>query len=379
MNTEKRADIAIVGAGIVGLSLAYAAARKGQKVVVFERTPRPLGASIRNFGMIWPIGQAPGKTHQRAMRSRQLWSEVAAQAGFWVAENGSMHLAYHYDEMNVLAEFAAKAEESGYEGCKLLGPNKVMGKSRGVRMEKLHGGLWSPTEMTVDPREVVRKLPEWLQTVHGVEFHFGKAVTHITAPHLEAGGETWQADKIYVCSGSDFETLYPQVFADSGITKCKLQMMRTKPQPRNWSLGPSLCAGLTLRHYASFRDCASLPALSERITRESPDFSKWGIHVLLAQNAQGELVIGDSHEYGLAPDPFDREDVNQIILKYLHTFSQAPNFEIAERWNGVYSSLKDQTEFIAHPEKGVTIVNGLGGAGMTLSFGLAEELLESHG
>jgi glycine/D-amino acid oxidase-like deaminating enzyme len=101
---------------------------------------------------------------------------------------------------------------------------------------------------------------------------------------------------------------------------------------------------------------------------------KHGIHVLLSQTSLGELTIGDSHEYG-ALSPFDREEINEAILDYLKSFAVAPSFEIVERWHGIYPKLPGKTEFIARPEKGVTIVNGLGGAGMTFSFGLAAEIV----
>jgi D-hydroxyproline dehydrogenase subunit beta len=176
-----------------------------------------------------------------------------------------------------------------------------------------------------------------------------------------------------VCSGADFETLYPAIFAESGITKVKLQMMRTAPQFNHWKLGPSLCAGLTLTHYGAFADCRSLPALKTRIATETPHFPQWGIHVMMSQNASGELIIGDSHEYGLNPQPFDQDEINQLILNYLKTFANPPSLAIAATWHGVYAKLPGKTEFVARPQPGVTIVNALSGAGMTLSFGLAEE------
>src|SRR5437870_824187 len=106
MNSERFTD-AIVGAGIVGLAHAYHLARRGRRVVVMERGERASGASVRNFGMLWPIGQPPGEMHRLALRSREIWRAVLADAGLWHEETGSLHLAYRADEEAVLKEFIA--------------------------------------------------------------------------------------------------------------------------------------------------------------------------------------------------------------------------------------------------------------------------------
>jgi len=370
VTTIRKTDIAIVGAGIVGLAHAIAAAKQGLSVTVFERNLKAVGASIRNFGMIWPIGQPTGQLFDRALRSRQLWLEIAPQAGIDIEPSGSLHLAYRQDELAVLEEFVAIRPE-----VKLLSAAEVAAKSPAAITDGLLGALWSATETIVDPRQALWQLPDFLTHTYGIKFQFGQAVTEINYPHFLAGGDRWQAERILICSGSDFETLYPQVYAQVPITKCKLQMMRTAPQPHNWRLGASLCGGLTLTHYDSFTSCPSLKALKDRVAQETPYFPQWHIHVMVSQNALGELTIGDSHEYGLNPEPFDREDINTFILDYLSKFAKFPAPAIAQRWHGVYAKLPGKTELIVHPEPGVTIVNALGGAGMTLSLGLAEETI----
>lgn len=367
-------QIAIIGAGIVGLAHALAAAKKGFQVTVFDRHSAAVGASIRNFGMVWPVGQPAGKLLNRALRSRDIWLEVATATGIYLEPGGSLHVAYREDELAVLEEFVASTQDAPYQ-VKLLTAEETVETSPAVVPDGLLGALYSTTEVVVDPREAIATLPSFLQEKYGVTVQWNTAVTAIDPPRFKAGEEWWTAEHIFVCSGMDFETLYPQVFADSGMTKVKLQMMRTVPQPHHWRIKTSLAAGLTLTHYTSFAHCPSLPALKHRIQTETPHFPQWGIHVMVSQNAVGELALGDTHEYGLNPDPFDRAYLNQYVLNYLQTFARIPDLAIAETWSGVYAKRPGATEFIAHPNPGVTIVNGLSGAGMTLSFGCAEEVL----
>ena len=121
-------SILIVGAGILGLSHAYAAAKRGLKVQVFERTGTPLGASVRNFGQALVTGQPPGDMLDLALASRSIWAEWSRHAGFDLKRNGSYLFARTEAEEHLLEAFCqGRAREYDYR-VELL---------RGVELEHL--------------------------------------------------------------------------------------------------------------------------------------------------------------------------------------------------------------------------------------------------
>jgi FAD dependent oxidoreductase TIGR03364 len=365
-------DVAIIGAGIVGLAHAWSAARRGHRVTLFERSPRAAGASIRNFGMIWPIGQPPGEPHAIALRSRAAWLELAREARLWVNPCGSIHVAFRPDEWAVLQEFGGLASELGYE-CTLFTPTEVLQRSPAVCPDGLLGGLFSPSELCVNPRAAVRSLPGWLAERFGVRLKFDTTITRIGPSQAQsADGRMWVFDRAVVCSGADFETLFPEVFVASSPSRCKLQMLKTAPQPSGWNLGPHLAGGLTLRHYANFTACKSLVALKARIAAETPELDRFGIHVMVSQNDANELILGDSHEYGIDIEPFDKSEIDDLIIRELRRMIRIPDWSIAERWHGIYAKHLAGPLFEAEPLPKVHLCTGTGGAGMTMAFGLAE-------
>lgn len=154
-------------------------------------------------------------------------------------------------------------------------------------------------------------------------------------------------------------------------------MLRFAPLEHDWRIGTAVCGGLSLIHYNSFKVAPSLPVLKERYSGEMSEYLQWGIHVMVSQNEKGELTVGDSHEYGLTFDPFDQSFINELIIQYLRQFMICNDWKLVQSWNGIYpKSTVGQTEIFVQAEQGVYVVNGLSGAGMTLSFGLAEELVD---
>jgi FAD dependent oxidoreductase TIGR03364 len=369
---NRRFDLIVVGSGIAGLAHAWLAAKSGMRVLVLERSSRAAGASVANFGMLWPIGQPAGPMLQLALASRALWLEVLGEAGLPFRATGSLHAVCREDEARVAREFAHLAPPLGYR-CAWLDRDEALRRSPALHPDTVLGALWSETEIMIDPRLTLARLPEYLDRQMDVRFEWACPVHRIAGGAVHSARGTWSADRVIVCSGSDFESLYPELLAASGMIRCRLQMMRTVPQPSEWDLGPAVAGGLTLRFYPSFKICPSLPALRERIAAELPEYDRCGVHTMASQMPSGEVTLGDSHEYSMADSIFSQEAIDELILSHLRTWLRLPRFQVAERWYGVYAKHLNQPLIRLAPEPGVEIVTGFGGAGMTLSFGAAAQ------
>jgi FAD dependent oxidoreductase TIGR03364 len=324
--------------------------------------------------MIWVIGQ-PDQMQSIAMDSRDRWIHAAQQAGFWVSQCGSLHLAHHDDEWQVLSEYVAEHKQTQRaEHLQLLDRGETLCRTGGANPDGLRGSLWSDTECCVDPTSAVRSIPAWLHRQYQVEFRFSTAVTQVETGLIRTGdGKHHRFDRIVICSGDDFATLFPEVYHGIPIRPCKLHMMRTVEQPQGWRIGPHLAGGLTLRHYPNFKGCPTLGALQKRIAQESSHLDRLGIHVMASQNHLGQVVLGDSHQYGDEVEPFDTCDIDEYIMKELVKILYLPTWQLQARWHGVYAKYTDGLVFEQVVAPGVVVFTGLGGNGMTLSFGLAED------
>ena len=362
-------DVAVIGGGIVGLAHAWRAAQRGHTVLLLERTARAQGASVRNFGMVWPIGQPAGELHEIAMKAREFWCELGQQGVVDLYECGSVHLAHHADEMAVLDEF----RDLGGHAVTLLTPGEITRLAPLANPNSLVGGMYSDTELRIDPRVGSARIAKWLAEKFSVNCCFNTQVIEVDGRRVRSSdGRIWQAERIIICSGSELQTLFPDVLLNSGLKLCKLQMMKTVAQNNLSKLHPHLASGLTLRHYTAFQKCPSLAQLKERVFHESPELDRYGIHVMASPFPGGEVILGDSHEYDGDISPFDKSEIDDLLLRELKQVFTMTDWSIRERWHGIYAKHPQLPIVEAECQPGVHIAVGPGGAGMTMSFGLAE-------
>ena len=354
--------ILIVGAGILGLSHAFAAAKRGLKVQVFERSATPLGASVRNFGMALVTGQPPGEMLDLARASREIWAGWAQHAGFDLKQNGSYLFARTEAEEHLLDAFCqGRARDFGYR-AELL---------RGADLDRLYGGQFSHhraalhglDDQQLYSREAIPALIGYLQRELGVEFHFSTLVSEVEPGCVHTTAGSFKGAQVIVCSGHDYQTLLAEPLASLDPHICRLQMLRVRPKI-DLQLHHALMTGLSCVHYGAFADLPEAAAVQAEILRDSPHLDRHGIHLLVSPTPYGDLIIGDSHDYGRDPSPFNGEQVDNWMLQLCEQ-TLGCEVQVVERWQGVYGARG------AKPFTWLQVAPGLSAALMQTGVGMS--------
>jgi D-hydroxyproline dehydrogenase subunit beta len=366
----ERADLIVIGAGIVGLAHAWEAARRGLRVLVIERDASCLGASIRNFGFITVTGQEEGDTWRRAMRSREVWTTLAPRIGVPILHRGLWLMAQRPEARRVLEAFMNTAMAAD---CQLLTPAEAGDRHPALRTEDASAVLYSPHELRVESREAIPRLAAWLAEAHGVRFRFSEAVLAVQAPRVTTSRAEYRAERVVVCTGAELNGLFAERYTPHRLRLCQLQMLRVQPEP-GFRLQGAVMGDLSLVRYLGYARLPDAVALRERLEDEEPGSLAHGVHLIVVQSADGSLVVGDSHHYGAAVPPFGRSDVDEIILRHLRAALNLEQAQVVERWVGTYPSSQERTCLIEAPDAATRLVTVTSGTGASTAFGIAEDV-----
>jgi glycine oxidase len=160
-------DLAILGGGIVGLSVAWRAQKEGMSVAVLERDTLGAGASRVAAGMLAPVaevefGEAGRRVLEQGMRSASLWPAFAAElerdSGIDVGlrRTGTLVVARDDDEARELERQLAFRESLGLRAIRLRA--SAAREREPALAPTVRLALEAPEDHCVDPRCVVAAL-----------------------------------------------------------------------------------------------------------------------------------------------------------------------------------------------------------------------------
>ena len=211
--------------------------------------------------------------------------------------NGALVLARNADEADVLQEFAdTRLRQEGYR-AELLSGREVAALYDG-RLAHHCAALRGLDDLQIYSREALPAITRYLAESLGVTFITGTLARAVEQGRVATTAGEFRGDHVFVCPGHDYLTLLPERFAPLNLEVTRLQMLRAAFESAPFALDRPLLTGLSCVHYGAFSDLPSALALREVIQARTPMLLDNGIHLLVSPTPYGELIIGDSHQYG---------------------------------------------------------------------------------
>jgi glycine/D-amino acid oxidase-like deaminating enzyme len=336
--TQDEVDVAVIGAGITGVSCALALARGGLRVRVHDARGIAEGASGRNGGFALRGGAARydvARETYGADAAKDLWQRtegavdrLEAVAGDAFRRTGSLRLAADEEERDeILLEYEALRED----GFAAEWRNEL----QHLRPE-FRGAIFHPPDGSLQPGRFVRRLAEQA-AAEGVAFREHQRVAAL---------DELDAEQIVIATDGSGRGLLPEL--DDAVWPARGQVVTTEP-------------------------------LSERLF-DCPHYARHGFDYW-QQLADGRIVLGGFRDFSILTEMTDDEKTTEPIQDALDAFlvellGYLP--AVTHRWAGIFGLTQDLLPLVGRVpgHDGTWIAAGYSGHGNVLGY-MCGELVAS--
>ena len=329
-SSQGEVDVAVIGAGITGVSCALALARSGLRVRVHDARGIAEGASGRNGGFALRGGAARydvARETYGADAAKELWQRTEAAldrleavAGDAFRRTGSLRLAADDEERDDIHLEYEALHEDGFdaewrEELPHLSP-------------EFRGAIFHPLDGSLQPARFVRHLAA-LAAAEGVVFQ---------EHHRVASLDELESEQILIATDGSGRGLLPEL--DDALWPARGQVVTTEP-------------------------------LSERLF-ECPHYARHGFDYW-QQLADGRIVLGGFRDFSILTEMTDDETTTEPIQEALDAFlvellGYLP--KVTHRWAGIFGLTQDLLPLVGRVpgHDGTWMAAGYSGHGNVLGF-----------
>ncbi len=237
-------DYAIIGGGVVGLSVAWGLLRRGKTVTLLDGDDGSFRASRGNFGLVWV--QSKGMNQPRYARwsqqSAAIWGDFARELGentgqaVPLEQNGGYDL--HFSE-ETLQETVAKYEKlkatlGGDYPFEVLGHNALRKEEPNIG-DRVVGAILHHQDGHANPLKLLKALAADVRRM-GARVLIGKNATDVTKPGefrvTCSDGTVVSAGKVVLSAGLGAAQLGPRMGFKAPIRPQRGQVLITEKLPK---------------------------------------------------------------------------------------------------------------------------------------------------
>jgi sarcosine oxidase subunit beta len=347
-------SVAVIGGGVVGLSVAWHLVERGiADVTVLEATDLAAGSSSRSAGFVESQYVDPLDIELRA-RSMHTFRRLQRDNGLEIKEIGYLRLAPDAEALEAFVASARIQGEFGIEDADVLDADGVRRLVPWLRGDGVVGGLWGPRDGRIDG-------PAYCRLLAGLAKAGGAAI--------RAGARVVSASK--TPSGWQLET------AD-GVINCDVVVDAAGPWASQVGelLGVRVLITPLRNQIGIWRLERPLDRVLPMVMDYIPHTGTRGLYVARYDDAQHVLAGLHSEEVvseGVDPDTYDHSADDDYLAdtraELERRMPDLPLGEVERAWAGLYPVSPDGLPIVgpAPGDPSVILAVGGGGSGIQLS------------